>query len=81
MTTSKMPRRVKPTAPWPKYDCHIARAEVDAMALLVKGVPQPEVVRSTGLSNHHIRRLALYLAEDAQTPPQPRNVCQPRRRP
>ncbi|MFF4205691.1 hypothetical protein ACFYZ8_34140 [Streptomyces sp. NPDC001668] len=67
---------VQPAAPWPQFDDDIARREIAAMELLHRGIPAVRVHRRTGLSMYRVRRLAVLLAEEAKTPPRPRNVLQ-----
>jgi hypothetical protein len=68
--------KVQPAAPWPQFDNDIARREIAAMELLLRGIPAIRVHRRTGLSMYRVRRLAVLLAEEAKDPPRPRNVLQ-----
>ncbi|WP_372412752.1 hypothetical protein [Streptomyces luteireticuli] len=72
---------VTPARPWPRFDDDVARAELCAMELLSRGMPERSVRLRTKLSARSVRRLAALLAEESKNPPRPRIVCRTPHRP
>ncbi|MDJ0342824.1 hypothetical protein QMK19_23250 [Streptomyces sp. H10-C2] len=68
-------RTVMPARSWPVYELGRARAEIVAMDMLLRGVSRTRIRHSTKLSLFSIARLADLIAEEADQPPMPRNVC------
>ncbi|MET9078218.1 hypothetical protein ABZX95_40195 [Streptomyces sp. NPDC004232] len=75
-TTGSRPEKtaVRPAAKQTSHKNSHPQAELDALEMLVSGMPQHHVQLRTRLSRSQIRNLAKIVTEEAANPAEPRNV-------